>query len=108
MMKEHCRLVEALGGCRGMITIQCFLTPDNDVVFIEINPRFGGGVPLSIRAGADSPRWVLELLTGRDPVIAMDGWTDGMLMLRYDEGVFVQSDDALGVSCTSRADVQQP
>ena len=107
MMREHCRLVEALGECQGMITIQCFLTPDDEVVFIEINPRFGGGVPLSIRAGADSPRWILELLTGREPVIAMDGWTDGMLMLRYDEGVFVHGKDALGLSSNSRADVQQ-
>jgi len=85
-------LVEALGDCQGMITVQCFLTPDNRIVFIEINPRFGGGVPLSIRAGADSPRWLLEMLMGRVPVITMDGWTSGLMMLRYDEGVFVASE----------------
>jgi len=89
MMAEHCRLVDTLGGCRGMITIQCFLTPDDEIVFIEINPRFGGGVPLSIRAGADSPRWLLELLLGREPRIDRNGWTDGLFMLRYDEGIFV-------------------
>lgn len=93
MMAEACRLVETLGGCLGMITIQCFLTPADEIVFIEINPRFGGGVPLSIRAGADSPRWILELLQGRDPAIDMNGWTDGMLMLRYDEGIFVMPED---------------
>jgi carbamoyl-phosphate synthase large subunit len=89
MMAEHCRLVDLLGGCRGMITIQCFLTPRDEIVFIEINPRFGGGVPLSIRAGADSPRWLLELLLGREPEIEMAGWRDGLFMLRYDEGIFV-------------------
>ena len=93
MMQEHCRLVELLGGCQGMMTIQCFLTPADEIVFIEINARFGGGVPLSIRAGADSPRWILELLLGREPSISMDGWTDGMLMLRYDRGIFVLSED---------------
>jgi carbamoyl-phosphate synthase large subunit len=93
MMKEHCRLVEALGGCRGMITIQCFLTPKDEIVFIEINPRFGGGVPLSIAAGADSPRWIIEGLLGREPSVAMAGWTDGMLMLRYDRGIFVLPED---------------
>ena len=48
---------------------------------------------MSIRAGADSPRWILELLLGREPSISMDGWTDGMLMLRYDRGIFVLSED---------------
>ena len=93
MMREHCRLVGILGGCQGMMTIQCFLTPDNDIVFIEINSRFGGGVPLSIQAGADSPRWILELLLGQDPDISMNGWTDGMLMLRYDKGIFLMAED---------------
>jgi len=89
MMAEHCRLVDTLGGCRGMITIQCFLTPGDEIVFIEINPRFGGGAPLSIRAGADSPRWLLEVLLDREPRIDRNGWTDGLFMLRYDEGIFV-------------------
>ena len=93
MMQENCRLVEALAGCVGMITIQCFLSPDDTIVFTEINPRFGGGVPLSIRAGADSPRWLLELLTGRKPSARIDDWTAGLLMLRYDKGVFVLPQD---------------
>jgi carbamoyl-phosphate synthase large subunit len=92
MMAESSRLVEALGGCKGVITIQCFLTPDQGLVFIEINPRFGGGVPLSIRAGADSPRWILELLLGRRPDIRPDAWTDGLFMLRYDEAFFATRD----------------
>ncbi|MCP4250178.1 MAG: ATP-grasp domain-containing protein [bacterium] len=93
MMRESCRLVEALGGCQGVITVQCFLTPADEIVFIEINPRFGGGVPLSIRAGADSPRWILELLLGRDPEIGWANWTDGLLMLRYDRGIFLPATD---------------
>ena len=93
MMEQSCRLVRALDGCRGMITLQCFLTDDERIVFIEINPRFGGGVPLSIRAGADSPRWLMELLLGRRPDISMDAWQDGLLMLRYDEAVFVRPED---------------
>ncbi len=86
------RLVRELGGCRGMVTIQCFLTPDGRIVFIEINPRFGGGVPLSIRAGADSPRWILELLLGRDVQIDASAWRDHLLMLRYDEAIFLPAD----------------
>jgi len=83
------RVVEALPGAMGCITVQCFLTPQGEIQFIEINPRFGGGFPLSAQAGADFPRWIIELMLGRNPQIALDGWTDGLLMLRYDEAVFV-------------------
>jgi len=93
IMDESCRLVETLGGARGEVTVQCFLTGDGEVVFIECNPRFGGGIPLSIRAGADSPRWILEMLLGRSPSATMDAWTDGLYMLRYDQGVFVEADE---------------
>jgi carbamoyl-phosphate synthase large subunit len=93
IMQESCRLVEVLGGCLGMTTIQCFLTPEDEVVFIEINPRFGGGAPLSIRAGADSPRWVLELLLGRQPSISMRRWTNNLFMLRFDQAFFREPKD---------------
>lgn len=46
-------LVEKLnkeGNVIGPLTIQCFLTKENEIVFIEVNPRFGGGVPLSLEA----------------------------------------------------------
>ena len=89
IVAESFRLVRELGGCRGMITIQCFLTADDRIVFIEVNPRFGGGVPLSIRAGADSPRWLLELLLGDRPDAGSRQWTDGLYMLRYDDAFFV-------------------
>lgn len=37
---------------------------DNKDYFIEINPRFGGGSPISIKAGANSPVLLLKLLNG--------------------------------------------
>ena len=36
----------------GHITVQLMLT-DKGIKFIEINPRFGGGAPMSIESGAD-------------------------------------------------------
>ncbi|MDE5593655.1 MAG: haloacid dehalogenase, partial [Clostridiales bacterium] len=45
-------------------TVQCFLTDDNKVKYIEINPRFGGGAPMSIAAGADSCENLYRLLRG--------------------------------------------
>ena len=87
------RVVEALKGALGPITVQGFLTGDGKFKLTEINPRFGGGHPLAIAAGADYPRWIIEMMLGRDPEIKLDGWEDGLVMLRYDEAVFVRHKD---------------
>ena len=84
------RLIEELGAGPGVVTIQCFLTSSGEVKFIEINPRFGGGVPLSIKAGAQFPRWILQLWMGKPARIQMDKWKDGLTMLRFDEAVWLQ------------------
>jgi carbamoyl-phosphate synthase large subunit len=82
------RVVEALGECRGVITIQVILTPAGRVRVIEVNPRFGGGVPLSIQAGADFPRWLLAEWLGRKLRIRIDQFRDHLLMLRYHQSFF--------------------
>jgi len=89
IIEQSKRLIEVLGAGPGVITIQCFLTEQEHIKFIEINPRFGGGVPLSIKAGADFPRWILQLWLGRRPRIPLTGWRDGLVMLRYDEAVWM-------------------
>ncbi len=90
------QVVESLGGgLRGLVTIQCIVTAQRRICFIEINPRFGGGAPLGIAAGADYPRWLLEELQGRTAAIAFDGFQHGLCMLRYDWSAFVQLDDNL-------------
>ena len=90
------KAVEALKGAIGPITAQGFLTEEGKFKLIEINPRFGGGYPLAIKAGADYPRWIIEMMLGRDPEIKLDGWDDGLVMLRYDEAVFVKYEDIQG------------
>jgi carbamoyl-phosphate synthase large subunit len=90
IMSEATRLVEKLGAGPGVITLQLFLTGDDKIKFIEINPRFGGGAPLSIKAGADFPKWILQELTGRIPNISPDGFKDGLIMLRYDSEVWLE------------------
>ena len=39
--------------CEGAANLQGFVTDDGDVAVIEVNPRFSGGLPLSLAAGAD-------------------------------------------------------
>lgn len=90
IMNESARLVERLGAGPGVITLQLFLAQDDIVKFIEINPRFGGGVPLSIKAGADFPKWILQELLGGEPNIRFDGFKDNLVMLRYDGEVWLE------------------
>ncbi|MBE9015936.1 transcriptional regulator [Chroococcidiopsis sp. CCALA 051] len=86
------QVVEQLPGAIGCITVQCFLTPNNEIQFIEINPRFGGGFPLSFQAGANFPRWIIEMILGKEPHITLDGWQEGIVMLRYDDAIFVNQE----------------
>jgi carbamoyl-phosphate synthase large subunit len=83
------RLVERLPDAAGPLTLQCFKAPDGRVAFIEINPRFGGGFPLALEAGADYPRWLLEWALGRPSTARADGWRPDVAMLRYDDAIFV-------------------
>lgn len=93
------KVVEQLPGALGCITVQCFLTSSNEIKFIEINPRFAGGFPLSFQAGADFPRWIVEMILGKEPKIAIDGWQHGLVMLRYDDAVFVTQEM---ITCSKR------
>ena len=94
IMNEAAKLVETLGAGPGIITLQLFLTGDDTIKFIEINPRFGGGVPLSIKAGANFPKWILQELLGRKPNIRFDDFKDNLIMLRYDGEVWLENPDA--------------
>jgi carbamoyl-phosphate synthase large subunit len=91
IMSEAARLVETLGAGPGVVTLQLFLTDDDKVKFIEINPRFGGGAPLSIKAGANFPKWILQELLGRKINIRFDGFKDNVIMLRYDSEVWLKN-----------------
>jgi carbamoyl-phosphate synthase large subunit len=86
------RVARTLGGCRGVVTVQCIVTPEKRIRVIEINPRFGGGAPLGIRAGADYPLWLLSEHLGRPVHIDPLGFESNLAMLRYDESVFISMD----------------
>jgi carbamoyl-phosphate synthase large subunit len=85
------RVAEVLGDCRGVITVQCIVTPAGRIRVIEINPRFGGGVTLAIHAGADFPQWILMECLGARPRINPTGFRAGVAMLRFDDSVFVSN-----------------
>ena len=76
-------------GAIGPITVQCMMK-DNIPHFTEINARFGGGLPLGIEAGVDSPKWLLARLAGIPIEIPPLGtYRTGLYMTRYDESFFI-------------------
>ncbi len=88
IMNKAAELVKALKAGPGVITVQLIFTRDKQIKFIEINPRFGGGVPLAIKAGADFPKWILSQLTGKTVRIQFDKFKNDLTMLRYDAEVW--------------------
>lgn len=78
----------------GVLNLQLFFEPSTrQMNIIEINPRFGGGYPLSHSAGADLVSALLGSHSGS--AIPMVDWAPGTVMLRYDESV-VYCDDSFG------------
>jgi carbamoyl-phosphate synthase large subunit len=86
------RMCEALPGAYGVLNVQLFLdSATGKIAVIEINPRFGGGFPLAWQAGARFPQWMLEELLGWNSTAVENAWEDRLLMLRYDEAVFISA-----------------
>ena len=76
----------------GAVNIQCRLVGDRPVVF-EINPRFSGGIPLTIAAGADFPRMLVDLARGRRVTPSIGRFEDELWMTSYESSVFVPGAD---------------
>lgn len=86
-LKERMGYIPGVVGC---ICIQLFYREsDNDVVGIEINPRFGGGYPLSYHAGANFPKFAISEYIIGNTVDYDDSWHNNTLMLRYDAEVII-------------------
>lgn len=83
-------LAGALPDAYGILNVQIFFDPDSGALnIIEINPRFGGGYPLSHEAGAD---FITALMrSDQSDKASMVSWDPGTVMLRYDEAEFYRS-----------------
>lgn len=76
-------------GCIGPVTLQFRNPAPGRWVAMELNARMGGGLPLAIGAGADWPRWILQMAAGRAPSVAGATVHDGMIMTRTDRSIFL-------------------
>lgn len=71
----------------GPLTIQCIVDLDNNIKFIEVNPRFGGGVPLTFEAGIPYAKYLGKIVQG-EVVPSIIGEFKELTMLRYDEAIY--------------------
>ena len=77
-------------GCIGCICIQLFFNSmTKDIIGIEINPRFGGGYPLSYKSGGNYPELLIREYFLQESLDYSDNWIDGMMMLRYDDAIYI-------------------
>ena len=74
----------------GHITVQCRKT-NRGIEYIEINPRFGGGAPMSIMAGADSCRNLYRLLRG-EVLTYNEDYRENVTFLRFDSCIMLNED----------------
>ena len=75
----------------GHITIQCMRT-DRGIEYIEINPRFGGGAPMSIAAGADSCENLYRILRG-ERLVRNERFRDNITFLRFDASIMLNEEN---------------
>lgn len=86
-LKERMNHLEGVIGC---ICIQLFYRESDQSVYgIEINPRFGGGYPLSFHSNANFPLCILKEYMLSQEIHYFDDWLDKTLMLRYDRDIIV-------------------
>jgi len=71
----------------GPANIQC-KWDGKQVTLIEVNPRFSGGIPLTIAAGADFPTWLVQMKAGLEVGPQLGKFQNGLAMMSFEESIF--------------------
>ena len=87
LILDVAHLMEAIG-LRGPANVQGFVGEDGAARFIEVNPRFSGGLPLSLAAGADLVGEYVRAARGQSVRPERCSFRPGVVMLRFFEDVF--------------------
>ncbi|MBA7574622.1 hypothetical protein ES708_16434 [subsurface metagenome] len=86
---EYAKNITEKLGAIGPITIQCF-KKGNEIKFTEINPRIGGGYPLSFAAGANYPELLIRMVLGEKIAPRLGDFEENLIMLRWEDAVFIK------------------
>jgi len=83
----------------GPLNIQCRMRGDQPVIF-EINPRFSGGIPLTIQSGADFPRMLIKLAAGQRVEPAIGQFRANLWMTSFESAFFLDPSSVRLDTCT--------
>jgi carbamoyl-phosphate synthase large subunit len=75
--------------------LQCKVAKDGRIFFIEVNPRYGTGVSLSIGAGLNIPLLQVKLALGLTIRKEELDFADNFYMIRYWEEIFIRGEDLI-------------
>lgn len=73
----------------GPMTVQLIRDESGKDWFIEINPRYGGGAPLSMKAGARSAETVLKMISHEELEYLFNDIEDRAVYSRFDQSVCI-------------------
>lgn len=76
----------------GAANIQC-KWDGSQVTLIEVNPRFSGGIPLTLAAGADFASWLVQMAAGIEVRPQLGKFQDGLAMMSFEESIFAKESD---------------
>lgn len=92
---------------RGAVNVQCRVVDGTPVIF-EINPRFSGGIQLTIAAGADFAEWTIRAARGERLPDRLGVFTAGLRMSSYETSLFLTEADAGALAPTTRHLTREP
>jgi len=87
-VKDRFSFIEGAFGC---LTLQVFSNKLNpsDIIGIEINPRFGGGYPFSLNAGANFPEFIVREYILNERIEYFEKWKNNCLNIRYENEIII-------------------
>lgn len=87
-VKDRFSFMEGAIGC---LTLQVFSNKLNpiEIIGIEINPRFGGGYPFSLNAGANFPEFIIREYILNEQIEYFEKWKNNCLNIRYDNEIVI-------------------
>jgi carbamoyl-phosphate synthase large subunit len=95
---KDARLIElARAACNaipfvGAVNIQCRMRKGEPAIF-EINPRFSGGIPLTIQSGADFPSMLVRLALGGRVEPSIGRFREDLWMTSFESSFFVDESE---------------
>ena len=87
-VKDRLSFIEGASGCLTLPVFSNQLKPI-DIIGLEINPRFGGGYPFSLNAGANFPEFIIREYIFNEQIEYFDKWKNNCLNIRYENEIII-------------------